>query len=83
MRTSDETQQPTLSLPRLLTTQQAAELLHKPAGTLRYWRCAGYGPAYAKLGRAVVYNLEDLVDWVKSNTIRPSARDAMEEDRAL
>ena len=35
----------------LLTTNEAADFLHKPAGTLRYWRAVGIGPSYAKLGR--------------------------------
>jgi helix-turn-helix protein len=58
----------------LRTTNEAAAFLHKPAGTLRYWRAAGLGPNYVKLGKTVSYQEADLVDFIKSNTIVPSVR---------
>jgi hypothetical protein len=58
----------------LLTTEQAAEFLHKPAGTLRYWRATGTGPSYVKLGKTVLYEEAELVNFVKSNTVVPSVR---------
>ena len=38
----------------LLTTNEAAKFLRKPAGTLRYWRAVGIGPCYVKLGNRFV-----------------------------
>lgn len=35
---------------RLLNAAETAERLRVPPGTLRYWRCAGIGPPYVKLG---------------------------------
>jgi hypothetical protein len=58
----------------LLTTNEAADFLHKPAGTLRYWRAVGIGPSYAKLGKTVLYEEAELVNFVKSNTVVPSVR---------
>lgn len=31
-----------------------------PESTLRYWRCAGIGPAYVKLGGRIKYDLADV-----------------------
>jgi len=35
-----------------------------PEDTLRYWRHVGPGPEWAKLGRRVVYRLEDVEKWI-------------------
>ena len=43
-----------------------------PVSTLRYWRCAGGGPRFLKLGHVVRYRVEDLNDFIeqclRSNT---------------
>jgi hypothetical protein len=65
---------------KLLTTAEAAALLHKPAGTLRYWRAVGTGPRYVKLGKTVLYEESELVDFVKSNTVVPSVRTEAREE---
>ena len=57
-----------------MTTAEAAAFLRKPEGTLRYWRAIGYGPAYAKLGKGVVYEQSSVESFVKSNTVVPSVR---------
>ena len=58
----------------LRSTEEAADFLHKPAGTLRYWRAVGLGPSYVKLGRTVLYDEDELVNFIKSNTVVPSVR---------
>ncbi|WP_456958153.1 helix-turn-helix domain-containing protein [Geodermatophilus sp. SYSU D00867] len=50
--------------PVLLTLDEAAAFLRTPAGTLRYWRHLGVGPEGFRLGRRVMYRLEDLARWV-------------------
>jgi hypothetical protein len=62
-----------IRIMNLLSTKEAAAFLHKPAGTLRYWRSIGFGPRY-KLGKTVLYDEAELVDFVRSNTIVPSVR---------
>jgi predicted DNA-binding transcriptional regulator AlpA len=49
---------------KLLTTQQAAERIGFSAGTLENWRCAGEGPPYVKIGRAVRYSVAGLERWI-------------------
>jgi Helix-turn-helix domain len=65
---------------KLLTTAEAAAFLHKPAGTLRYWRAVGAGPRYVKMGKTVLYEEAELVDFVKSNTVVPSVRTEAREE---
>jgi len=65
---------------KLLTTDEAAAFLHKPAGTLRYWRAVGAGPCYVKMGKTVLYEEAELVDFVKSNTVVPSVRTEAREE---
>jgi hypothetical protein len=51
----------------LLTQQQAADYLGGLSiRTLEKWRVTGEGPPYVKMGRRVLYRLEDLVAWINS-----------------
>jgi excisionase family DNA binding protein len=50
----------------LLTVDEAAELVRAPAGSLRFWRHQGTGPASAKLGKRIVYRRDDLEAWVQA-----------------
>ena len=43
-----------------LTTAEVAALLRTPAETVRYWRHIGKGPKSFKLGRRVLYAVEDV-----------------------
>jgi len=43
-----------------LTTMEIAELLRTPVETVRYWRHIGKGPKSFKVGRRVLYALEDV-----------------------
>lgn len=56
------------------TTAEAAALINKAVGTLRYWRHIGYGPTFSKMGRGVVYSKCDLECFLKTTTVVPSVR---------
>jgi len=62
-----------------LSKDQAAAFLHKSPRVLRFWRTAGTGPAYVKLGKTVLYNRSDLIAYVWRNTVQPSVQAAIEE----
>jgi hypothetical protein len=64
----------------LLTPEESAAFLHKSPRVLRFWRTAGIGPAFVKLGKTVLYDRQELIAYVRSNTVQPSARAAFEED---
>jgi hypothetical protein len=66
--------------PVLLTQEQTSALLHKSLRVLRFWRTAGIGPAYVKLGKTILYDRQDLIAYVRSNTVQPSVRAAFEEE---
>jgi len=62
----------TSSKARLLTTDEAAELLGVSAGTLAVWRCVSRYPLpYIKIGHNVRYDEADLLAWVESRKVRP------------
>ncbi|MDD4616045.1 MAG: helix-turn-helix domain-containing protein [Alphaproteobacteria bacterium] len=49
-----------------LRTKQAAVYLNLPASTLEKLRSQGGSPKYAKLGRIIVYDVNDLIAWVEA-----------------
>lgn len=58
---------------KLLTTEQAAEILHVEPPTLRSWRHRDIGPAYIKVGRKVFYRAEDIENWLAKCRVEPGA----------
>ncbi|MDY6808338.1 MAG: helix-turn-helix domain-containing protein [Actinomycetota bacterium] len=56
----------TTTVDRLLTTNEAASLTGFSEKTHRNWRCAGTGPPYVRVGRAVRYRESELRRWVES-----------------
>jgi DNA-binding transcriptional MerR regulator len=51
-------------MPKYLTTAEVAELCRTSPETVRYWRNVGKGPRCFKLGRRVLYAIEDVEDFV-------------------
>lgn len=54
------------SLPRYLTTLEAATLLRLSPRTLEKHRLYGTGPEYRKLGGRVLYATADVLAWAES-----------------
>ena len=48
----------------LITTAEAAVLLRKAVGTLRYWRHIKYGPRSFRVGRRVMYFRSEVLAWL-------------------
>lgn len=57
----------------VLSADQVAERLGLSVSTLAKMRLSGDGPAYAKLGRRVVYRPEDIDSWVASKRYRSTS----------
>ena len=58
-------------MPKNLVTAEVAELVRAPIETVRYWRHVGKGPKSFKVGRRVLYAIEDVEAWIeqaKANT---------------
>jgi predicted site-specific integrase-resolvase len=66
---------------RLLDAKQTAERLSVPSGTLRYWRSAGIGPPYVKLGGRVKYGEADVEAYIEAKKRKPSVRATLERKR--
>jgi predicted DNA-binding transcriptional regulator AlpA len=53
-------------MTNLLSQREAATLLGLSHRTLERYRCTGFGPAYRKLGRRVLYAASDIEAWAAS-----------------
>ncbi len=68
-----------LSLPQLVDTRKAAEILGRSAATLKRWRCEGVGPSWIAIEGRVSYDVAVLLEYIRKNARMPSVR-AMQED---
>jgi predicted RNase H-like HicB family nuclease len=60
---------------KLLTTQQAADMMGVTPSTLRGWRCAKTGPPFIRITqRSVKYAQEDLERYIAERRFTPSVR---------
>lgn len=50
---------------RHMTTAEVAEAIPAPVETVRYWRYIGKGPKSFKVGRRVLYAVEDVEAWLE------------------
>lgn len=56
--------------PQLLNNNQAADFLGISPGTLVVWRCEKrYSVPYLKVGRKVLYDVDDLVAFLESRKV--------------
>jgi hypothetical protein len=46
-------------------TGEVAAYLRRKRHTLENWRAIGYGPAWVKIGRNVVYDWDDVDEWLR------------------
>ena len=57
---------------RRVREREAVEYLGAGSGrTLQAWRCKGVGPAYSKLGKIVIYEIDDLDAFIAAGRIKP------------
>lgn len=71
------------TIPELVSTNRAAEVLGRSVATLKRWRYEGIGPEYVEIEGRVRYDLNVLLDFIRKNTRVPSVRAAMEETRGV
>ena len=60
-----------MSDPKFLTTAEVAARYRGEisVGTLRNWRSAQIGPAFVKIGKAILYPIEELDAWDGKNLV--------------
>ena len=56
---------------KFLTAQEVSERYRGEitVGTLRNWRAMRIGPAFVKIGKAVLYPIDELDAWDKQNMV--------------
>lgn len=60
----------TITLPALLTEEQAAEFLNFKPQTLALWRCTHrVSLPWVRVGRNVRYRREDVLAFISENTV--------------
>ena len=62
-----------------LDREEAAKWCQKigvriPSRTLRHWEQTGKGPRVTRIGRRVVYHIEDLAQWLNDQRLRGPKR---------
>jgi hypothetical protein len=66
----------------LVRQAEAAAYIKHAAGTLEKWRVSGRGPRYSKLGKIVVYDLDELDRFVEERTQRSTAENPRPDGRS-
>lgn len=61
------------SVPTFIDTNQFASLTGRSKRTVEHARLAGNGPPYYKLGRRVVYRLDEVLTWVHAQQRRSTS----------
>lgn len=57
---------------RFLSPDEVAELIKVSVKTLAKWRCTSEKDLpYIKNGRVVLYEYEDVVEWLRASKVRP------------
>ncbi|RWX12892.1 DNA-binding protein [Rhizobium leguminosarum] len=61
-----------MSANRFLTPDEVAERYRGgvSVGTLRNWRAMRLGPSFVKIGKAVLYQVEELDAWDEKNRVQ-------------
>jgi predicted DNA-binding transcriptional regulator AlpA len=63
----------TKSNSSLLDAQKASDWTGLSTSTLAKLRLSGNGPTYAKLGRRVVYRIDDLEAWIEAHRFKSTS----------
>lgn len=60
-----------MSVDKFLTPEEVSKRYRDAVtvGTLENWRALGIGPSYIKVGKAVLYPVEELNAWDRQNTV--------------
>lgn len=71
-----------MSANKFLTAEEVSERYRGgvSVGTLRNWRTMKIGPSYVKVGKAVLYPIDDLEAWDDKNRVTCRALKRLDED---
>jgi hypothetical protein len=68
---------------KFLTAEEVSERYRGSVsiGTLRNWRAMKIGPAFVKIGKAVLYPTNELDAWDRKNTVACRASKGLDVDK--
>ncbi|UZE49020.1 helix-turn-helix domain-containing protein [Rhodopseudomonas sp. P2A-2r] len=68
---------------KFLTAEEVSERYRGSVsiGTLRNWRAMKVGPAFVKIGKAVLYPTNELDAWDRKNTVTCRASKGLDVDK--
>ena len=61
-----------MTVEKIITEKEAAEILSVSTKTLQSWRYKGCGPTYIKFPRKIAYSVADLHAFVQKQKITPT-----------
>lgn len=65
---------------QFLTQSEAAEVLTVSQRSLERWRVTGEGPKFIRIGRRIIYDMDDLIDHARERKFRSTSEaDAADE----
>jgi hypothetical protein len=68
------------SLPKLVNSQQATEILDRSPATLKRWRYEGVGPEWIEMEGRISYDVAMLLEFIRKSTRTPSVSAAQDAD---
>jgi hypothetical protein len=70
-----------MSVTKFLTPEEVTERYRGgvAVGTLRNWRVMKIGPSFVKIGKAVLYPIEELEAWDEKNRVQCRASKRLDE----
>jgi hypothetical protein len=82
-RTHSSSAAKSVTVPQLVDTTKAAQILGRSPATLKRWRYEGVGPEWIEMEGRVSYDVAVLLEYIRSNTRTPSVTAALEEARGI
>jgi predicted DNA-binding transcriptional regulator AlpA len=59
------------NFPPILTTEQASQMTGMSVDWFGQGRLKGFGPPYLRLGRAIRYDRDKVLEWFRTHEVRP------------
>lgn len=77
--THNSAQEANVTNNKFLTPEEVADRYRGgiSIGTLRNWRTKRIGPSYLKIGKAILYPVDELEEWDRSNRVHCSASERL------
>jgi hypothetical protein len=76
MNTKDIIQQAAAPPKKYLNAEEASQFIGAAVQTLARWRCEGGGPPFIRVGRKIMYAIDDLIAWMNARRVSSTSEAA-------